>query len=199
MTDFRLYGAALTAAQVSELAAKTVQLDYAFEHGTPGDMTALQTAIAQAQTAVGSAADDCLPGAVANVEDMLMLAQTIVADGTYGQTVLDRMTAQLKAAVTAMKATAGKLFDTSGVEAAGIYDTNRGFRHPGGMHTQQDFDRIKAQLAAGIQPAEKCCLCPARCTGLSCGEHRARRLRRELHQCRPRRDDGLPERPALED
>ncbi len=149
VADFRLYAAALTATQVSELAAKTVQLDYAFEHGTPGDMTALQTAIAQAQTAVGSAADDCLPGAVANVEDMLMLAQTIVADGTYGQTVLDRMTAQLKAAVTAMKATAGKLFDTSDVEAAGIYDTNRGFRHPGGMHTQQDFDRIKAQLAAG--------------------------------------------------
>ena len=29
------------------------------------------------------------------------------------------------------------------------YDTNRGFRHPGGLHTQEDFDRIKAQLAAG--------------------------------------------------
>ena len=29
------------------------------------------------------------------------------------------------------------------------YDTNRGFRHPGGLHTQADFDRIKALLAAG--------------------------------------------------
>ena len=29
------------------------------------------------------------------------------------------------------------------------YDTNRGFRHPGGLHTQDDFDRIKALLAAG--------------------------------------------------
>ena len=28
------------------------------------------------------------------------------------------------------------------------YDTDRGFIHPGGLHTQEDFDRVKAQLAA---------------------------------------------------
>ncbi|MCR5820324.1 MAG: alginate lyase family protein [Bacteroidaceae bacterium] len=28
------------------------------------------------------------------------------------------------------------------------YNTNRGFIHPGGLHTQADFDRVKAQLAA---------------------------------------------------
>lgn len=27
------------------------------------------------------------------------------------------------------------------------YDTDRGFIHPGGLHTQADFDRIKSQLA----------------------------------------------------
>ena len=35
------------------------------------------------------------------------------------------------------------------VATAQAYDTNRGFRHPGGLHTQADFDRVKAQLAAG--------------------------------------------------
>lgn len=28
------------------------------------------------------------------------------------------------------------------------YDTDRGFIHPGGLHTQADFDRVKAQIAA---------------------------------------------------
>jgi hypothetical protein len=29
------------------------------------------------------------------------------------------------------------------------YDTDRGFIHPGGLHSQADFDRVKAQIAAG--------------------------------------------------
>lgn len=28
------------------------------------------------------------------------------------------------------------------------YDTNRGFLHPGGLHTQADFDRVRGQIAA---------------------------------------------------
>lgn len=37
----------------------------------------------------------------------------------------------------------------AGAATAQAYDTNRGFLHPGGLHTQADFDRIKAQLADG--------------------------------------------------
>jgi len=37
------------------------------------------------------------------------------------------------------------------VVSAQNYDTNRGFIHPGGLHTQADFDRVKAQLSAGHQ------------------------------------------------
>ena len=35
------------------------------------------------------------------------------------------------------------------------YDTNRGFIHPGGLHTQADFDRVKAQLAEGNEKVTK--------------------------------------------
>lgn len=37
---------------------------------------------------------------------------------------------------------------TIGVTAQS-YNTNRGFVHPGGLHTQEDFDRIKDLLAKG--------------------------------------------------
>lgn len=30
-----------------------------------------------------------------------------------------------------------------------VYDTDRGFRHPGGLHTEEDFARIRQQLAEG--------------------------------------------------
>ena len=36
---------------------------------------------------------------------------------------------------------------TAGVQATAI-NTDRGFIHPGGLHTQADFDRVKAQIAA---------------------------------------------------
>ena len=47
---------------------------------------------------------------------------------------------------------------TIGVTAQS-YNTNRGFVHPGGLHTQEDFDRIKDLLAKGdptITAPSKC-------------------------------------------
>lgn len=40
-------------------------------------------------------------------------------------------------------------FISLSVAQATNYDTDRGFIHPGGLHTQADFDRVKAQLEAG--------------------------------------------------
>lgn len=37
---------------------------------------------------------------------------------------------------------------TASAQSSG-YDTDRGFVHPGGLHTQADFDRVRAQLAEG--------------------------------------------------
>ena len=36
------------------------------------------------------------------------------------------------------------------------YDIERGFRHPGGLHTQADFDRVKKQLANGNRKVPWC-------------------------------------------
>ncbi len=40
------------------------------------------------------------------------------------------------------------LATTSGAQTSG-YDTDRGFIHPGGLHTQADFNRVRQQLADG--------------------------------------------------
>lgn len=50
-----------------------------------------------------------------------------------------------------IKAIVGLLLLMTGqaVAQTAEYDTDRGFIHPGGLHTQADFDRVKAQLEAG--------------------------------------------------
>ena len=88
-----------------------------------------------------------------------------IATGGYSQTVIDRYVTMLTDAMSIVRATAGMTFDMGSLETA--YDTNRGFilllsgllthrlcrrQHgnaPAERETQADFDRIKAQIAAG--------------------------------------------------
>ena len=44
---------------------------------------------------------------------------------------------------------------TSAQDENNSYDTNRGFIHPGGLHTQQDFDRVKRQLEEGNETVKQ--------------------------------------------
>ena len=147
VTDFRLYSRTLTTAEIGELASKTSNLEYAYEHSPEGENSQLLTTIAEAEALVnGSEAEMYMPGAVADLQDALLMARNI-ATGGYSQTVIDRYVTMLTDAMSIVRATAGMTFDMGSLETA--YDTNRGFIHPGGLHTQADFDRIKAQIAAG--------------------------------------------------
>ncbi len=145
VADFRLYDAALDAAAVGKLAAETVSLTEAMRYGTPGDETQLKALISQAQALADGDAGGYLPAAVEDLRDVILGAQNILGLG-YSDFALDEYEQQLSAAMTAVKATKGMVFVAGNVPEA--YDVNRGFIHPGGLHTQADFDRIKAQLAA---------------------------------------------------
>lgn len=147
IADFRLYGRALTQTDISQLSAQTSDLEYEYYHGTPGDATALQAAITEAENLLASInATDYLPGAVMDIEDAVTQAKGMIA-AQFSQTSYDEMTGRLKSAITTLNATKG--LSLEGHDFGADYQEERGFRHPGGLHTQADFDRIKAQLAAG--------------------------------------------------
>ena len=144
VSDFRFYNRALTADEVTKLSAVSTDMDDAYLHGIPGDVTALKTAITSAETSLQQSSK-YLPGAVNDLEDALTSAKAI-AKGGYTQIIIDNELTKLQSAQTAMITTEGVTF-VSGDGFSQAYDTNRGFLHPGGLHTQADFDRIKQQLA----------------------------------------------------
>ena len=105
----------------------------------------LQSAISEAEAIIANA-NNYLPGLVNDLSDVLFSVRKI-ADSATTQTQINQAVARLNTSISKAKASEGKTFDAGNANA--VYDTNRGFIHPGGLHTQADFDRIKQQLANG--------------------------------------------------
>lgn len=114
---------------------------------TAGDLNTekLQSAISEAEAIIANT-NNYLPGLVNDLSDVLFNVRKIV-DSATTQTQINQAVAKLKTSISKAKASEGKTFDAGTANA--VYDTNRGFIHPGGLHTQADFDRIKQQLADG--------------------------------------------------
>ena len=146
--DFELYDGALSASEVADKASALSNIEYAYKFGVPGSTTALSSAISAAQTALSSSSA-YLPGAVEEVRNLVAIAQVMVEKATYSQPYIDDMTAELNSAVSAMRTTSAAAFDISDAISSAYDYSNRGFKHPGGMHTQADFDRVKQQIANG--------------------------------------------------
>ena len=66
------------------------------------------------------------------------IAQDLVNEGKVNQNAIDRQLENLASARTALEATAGFDFDVTGITTG--YDTERGFRHPGALHTDADLN-----------------------------------------------------------
>lgn len=105
----------------------------------------LQSAISEAEAIIANA-NNYLPGLVNDLSDVLFSVRKI-ADSATTQTQINQAVARLNTSISKAQASEGKTFDAGNANA--VYDTNRGFIHPGGLHTQADFDRIKQQLADG--------------------------------------------------
>lgn len=145
VTDFRLYDAALSDETIAQLAAVTTDLDYEFLYGGGGDNAVLQKAIDEA-TKLLSDTKEYPKGAVLMLQDAITVARN-VAINDCNQVTYDTYEGNLRTTMASYRAAKGVAFDVSGI--TDVYDTERGFRHTGGLHTQADFDRIKRQLAEG--------------------------------------------------
>ena len=107
--------------------------------------TGLETSIAEAESLIANATD-YLPGLIADLEDAVIDARNIL-NGNSSQNAINQANSTLKANINRVKASYGKTFDAT--PHAEEYVTDRGFVHPGGLHTQEDFDRVKRLLKQG--------------------------------------------------
>ncbi len=146
VADFRLYDAALSDSEVATLAAETESLTQAMNYGTAGDATALAQLIAEAQALLDDSSSSYMPGAEENLRDAVLMAENAIA-ASGSDYLLAEYEDMLSESIQLLKATEGMSFDAGSIAEA--YDADRGFIHPGGLHTQADFDRVKAQLEAG--------------------------------------------------
>lgn len=146
IADFRYYNRALTTAEVTALSKVTSALENAMVYGN-GDATALTAAVAGAEKLIADSASAYMPGSVEDVKDEIAVANSVIGGG-YSQYYIDNVADRLAELVATMRQTNGSDFRPYD-NIATAYDTDRGFVHPGGLHTQADFDRIKHQLAEG--------------------------------------------------
>lgn len=145
--DIRFYNRILTPTEIAELSACTADLDYAYRYGTPGDFTALETAVKEAEEFAKENAGTYPQLALAIYQDEITMAKTIIEEGLAAQNIIDQQITSLAEAKKQLQQTAGFIFDDSDSHAG--YDTERGFKHPGALHTEEDFERIKSQIKSG--------------------------------------------------
>ena len=113
-----------------------------------GNYTLLQSAVTSAENYLaGLDPDNYPPSALAEYQDAINIANDMITMGTASQSAINSCRTALTTARTKLNSTRGKKFDTSSI--SGGYDADRGFRHPGGLHTEADFSRIRQQLADG--------------------------------------------------
>lgn len=146
VADFRVYNIAVSDAVLDSLAGGAESLNYEYRYGSTGDDTALKTKLQECELFISQInAADYPQGAVDELQDQLNIANSYIASGGVSQVIIDECLAAMTSALANLKSCKGKML----WEESDFAETDHGFIHPGGLHTQADFDRVKKLLAEG--------------------------------------------------
>ncbi len=149
--DFRYYTEAVSNDNIAEWAAMLDDLDYEYKYGTVGDFSQLNTYITQYNTLLTPAVvQNYPPVVVEEFKDAIGIAQDMVDANKASQFLIDDAVAALIAAYNSFQTKEGM---STGTPSPLIYDIAKGFKHPGALHTQEDFNRVKALLLANDSTA----------------------------------------------
>ena len=145
VTDFRVYDAAVTDDEVTQLASLTADLEHEYKYGEPGDFTLLKKLTQECENFITGAGGNYLQNAIDELQDEITICKALIASAIVSQTVIDEHMEILQAALDNAKNTEGIVLGN----ATSFVPEGHGFVHPGGLHTQADFERVKKMLADG--------------------------------------------------
>ena len=145
VADFRVYNTAVSDDLLSSLVAGAEDLNYEYRYGTVGDASSLKKKKEECETFISQVTSEYPQGAVDELQDQINIANSYIDGGDVSQVVIDECLAAMTSALTNLKNSKGKIL----WEESNFGDADHGFIHPGGLHTQADFDRVKRLLAEG--------------------------------------------------
>lgn len=145
VADFRVYDTAISDEELERLASLTTDIEYEYRYGDPGDFTKLTALVEECEAFISGATGQYLQNALDELQDEITISKALIAAGIASQTIVDSHAGALQTALDNAKATEGVTLG----EVSDFVAEDHGFVHPGGLHTQADFERVKKMLADG--------------------------------------------------
>ena len=146
--DIRFYNKVLTPNEIGHLTELTYDLDYEYMYGDEGDRSHLEELINTAEEFLSKDTSKYLQIAVTSYQQLLEYVKSVLKSEKISQPFIDHLCSQFDEYSQIVKSSENIDYDKF-IISNGTYDTNRGFIHPGGIHTEEDFERVRVQISEG--------------------------------------------------
>lgn len=146
VAEFEVYDRALSTEEIDAMALASSRLDSEYATGMPGDIDRLREMSDRCKDLLSSK-DRTLysPNAIYELEDLREVALTALDNGVVNAKFIDDLMSRMEHCMSVLS-------DKRVVEIPQTVlspGEDYGFVHPGGLHTQSDFDRVRNLLKNG--------------------------------------------------